>query len=494
MRGSTIALLLALGSAGALLAYVRQPPRPPPADWRSAWAERNRAADGTPTMTTFMVPGPGGAEVRVRFYGLDRLPQVSDEALCKLLGDARPSTAAGNEQAADEETRKDRAELEAETRTALGIVCDASRPAALRLEAVGVAIHGLVASGADPTIHRIPIKAGAEARLLVAAMREARSWRDVVRVGSNGGLFAYVGEGLTGLWFRRLASDIDRITAVMCAAYAAKDCAAPLLVSAARTYAEIGRQTDDEQHFNDAGDALREAEAMLQPLKDAPENHQQFRTIASAYGYAGEAGRREAFVRKAAELSAEVVVALEHGKEGEKAHEYSRAISVLAANLGRLAAYETDKRGALERALSVNVIAIAHDERHSPGHPFWTNHANLSTTSTELFAISREDRVIEDAIMHGRRAAAIVDRSISQGAADAHDRAYVRMRLGEALAWKARHGQKLEEPQRRALAQEAKALFDEAEPVFVDYNTQAYLRSLHRSRPLVDEVLQNSPR
>lgn len=360
MRQSTILLLLTFGLVGVLLAIARQPPRLPPADWRADWAARKEAAGHAPSMTTFMAPGPSGPNVRVSFYGLDRLPQVSDEALCKLLGDERPTTPAANEPAVDEEARRERTDLVEEMTTALGVVCDPSKPAAARLEAINAAIHGLVAFGADPAIYRNPIKAGAEARLVIAAMREARTWQDVVRISSNGRLFNYVGEGLTGLWFRRLAGDINRVTAIMCAVYAAKDCAPDLLVSAARTYAELGRRTDDEQHFDDAGDALRQAEAMLKPLKDAPENHALFSTIASAYGYAGEAGRREAFVRKAADISAEVVAALEPDKGGDKAYDYSQAIGVFAANLGRLAAYEADKRGALERAISVNLLAIAH--------------------------------------------------------------------------------------------------------------------------------------
>jgi hypothetical protein len=494
MRRSTILLLLAFGLGGFMLAMMRQPLRPPSADWRADRTARPPPARQAPSMTTFMLPGPGGGEVRVSFYGLDRLPQVSDAALCKLLGDRRPPTTAAGEPAADEEARRERTEIIAETTTALGVVCDPSRTAAARLEAVDAAVHGLVMLDPDSVIHSDPIKAGAQARLVIAAMREAGTWRDVVRAGSNGGLFDHIGEGVTGLWFRRLAADIKRVDAVMCVAHAGKDCAADLLIAVARTYAEIGRQTDDEQHFDDAGNALRQAEAMLKPLKDAPENHRLFGTIASAYGYAGEAGRREAFVRKAADISAEVVAALEPGKDGATAHDYSRAISVLAANLGRQAAYEADKRGSLERAISVGLRAIGHDERHHAEHPAWSNHANLSTSATELFAISREESVIDDAILHARRAVDIVGRQIAAKAADRLDLAYARMRVGEALAWKARHGQTLDGPHSRALAQEAKALFDEAEPVFLSYNAQAYLRSLRRHRPMIDEVLQERDR
>jgi hypothetical protein len=146
-------------------------------------------------------------------------------------------------------------------------------------------------------------------------------------------------------------------------------------------------------------------------------------------------------------------------------------------------------RHTLERAVSVGLLAIAHDERHSPDHPSWSNHINLSSSAAELFAISREESVIDDAITHSRRATGIVERKIEAKAADQIDLVYVRMRVGEALAWKARHGQALDESQRRALAQEAKALFDEAEPSFISYNAQAYLRSLRRHRPMIDEVL-----
>jgi hypothetical protein len=489
MRRSTLLLVLAFGLVALLVAYGRRVPRPPPADWRAELAARTKAAGQQPSMTTFMVPGPNGASMRVAFYGLDRLPQVTDEAFCKRLSEYREARPTLPETATDADARKEKAETAEVARTALGVACDTTRLAAERFEAAGN-VRVLVGSDGERAIYADLTVAGALARLNVAAMREARTWQEVLRSASNRFEFRMVEDGVSGLWFRRLAADLDRVTGALCGPASDLDCAPTLLVAAARTYAELGRQTNDEQHFQDAGDVLRQAEAMLKPLKDAPENLHLFRTIASAYGYAGEAGRNEAFVRKATEISGDVVAALEPGKDGVNIHDYSNAVATFGANLGRLAGYDTDKRGVLERAIAANVLGIAHDERHDPDFPSWSNHVNLSTSAIELYAITREDRVIDDAVAHGHRAVGIVGRKVEAKTADELDLAYVRMRLGEALAWKARHGQALEETARRALAEEARTLLDQAEPVFSASNAQAYLRSLRRNRPLVEQVLK----
>jgi hypothetical protein len=170
------------------------------------------------------------------------------------------------------------------------------------------------------------------------------------------------------------------------------------------------------------------------------------------------------------------------GEDGS--HEYGEALTTLATALGRYAAHAPDRIGATRRAIETGEAAIALREKHLPDSQSWTLRSNLASEQRDLFELTLEAEWIDRAEANARRALAIKAGALGDGAPDAN-LFYARMRLGQILAWKAKHGANLADAQRGDLAAEAKRLLDEAEEVFRGLNSQAYLRIIARTRPLL---------
>jgi tetratricopeptide (TPR) repeat protein len=291
-----------------------------------------------------------------------------------------------------------------------------------------------------------------------------------------------------GLIFRRFSADLERLGAELCMTRSDPDCRARELARVGSSYSRLGRLGTDEQSFRDMAEALDEAEPLVRKMKDKKARIDLLDDIASAFGYAGESGRDRKLLLRAVEIAEKNVTELEPTKDDDSKWEYGEALGLLQSSLGRLAGSGVDQIVVTKRAVNVGEQAIAHRHRHFPDSTSWAEYINLAASQRDLFELTRERAWIETAIANGRRALEIHKQ---RGDVKPDDmQLYIKIRIGQALVWKAVHDGDIDEEDRLRHYDEARSLFDEAEPFFRTMNTQAYLRIITRARRLLPEAGQ----
>lgn len=431
------------------------------------------------------LPGPDGKRLSVSFYGLERLPLPPGD-LCSYLSDrrerAKTQFAAQKKSDPDVFTDADLAIKRACTDT----VDDEDQPIgpAMRGALAVQAASALSSLDSQPTLDRA--FGSLLMRWTVESLKAAKSVDDVNDVIKPLHIFNIDDDGVEGLIFKRFYADGARLRAALCPTPDTFACHANWLVTAGKGYSRVGRLEDHEQHFHDMTTVLDEAEPWVKAIASRGKRLDLLDDMASAFGYAGEAGRSETMLKRAADLSRRVVVEVEPAQNDQASSLYVNALEQLAANLGRWSSVATDKIAVLHDAINTGEKAIAIDWRVSPGKRSWTALSNLASSQRELFLITHETPLIEKSIANARHSLA----SFSEGAdADyverSSDVAYARANLAYSLAAQTRHVASMKDDEKMSVNKEARALLDQSEPVFRAINANAYLRMISRARALL---------
>jgi hypothetical protein len=471
-------IAFAVAAAGfAAWTWVAAPPRLPLDRLRM---QAPGAAGGPPPFAEFEVPAPEGRRAKARFFHLDRLPPGDEATLCAGLRAnlLRARNGAGPSDDQPEEAVK-------EAKASIDKICQGEAPrlrGAAFARALGEPLFALrMIEDAD---HMTPAMQAAIARLIVARLREAA---EAGETDAATGLGTYVlgsDSDRSGLALKRFSTDLDRLATELCGAEHAVECRGIRLARVGQSYARLGRLSNEEQHFRDMAEALAAAEPNIRRITIKELRLSMLEDVVSAYGYGGEAGRDPELLRRAVRIAESIAAELKPAEGEDGSHAYGEALTTLATALGRYAAHAPDRIGATRRAIETGEAAITLREKHLPDHPSWTSRINLASEQRDLFELTLQAEWIDKAEANARRALAIKTGALGDDAPDAN-LFYARMRLGQILAWKAKHGANLADAQRGDLAAESKKLLDEAEEVFRGLNSQAYLRIIARTRPLL---------
>ncbi len=441
------------------------------------------------TTTSFTVPGPDGQHVTARFYGLERLPPANDE-ICPLLRErlaqvpALPNPSSGGNENGDQQIKLKYVSQQIDAICG-GTPLEGEEPIAESARGWNATMAATTMSLLD---HRPAVDerfAAALAQWILVHLRKANTVKEVGDILQARSGLLDADDDRRGLIFRRFSADLERLGAGLCSAPSDPACRARELVGAGRSYSRLGRLGTDEQSFRDMAEALDEAEPLVRKIQDKTARIDLLDTIASAFGYAGEAGRDRKLLLRAVEIVEKNVAALEPTKDADDKWDFGEALGSLLSNLGRLSGTETDRIPVTKRAVEVGEQAIAHQHRHFPASPSWASYINLASSQRDLFELTRDRAWIDPAIANARRALEIHKERGDIKPDDMH--LYIKVRLGQALVWKARHdGDVLEEDRLRQF-DEARSLFDEAEPFFHAMNTQVYLRIITGARRFLPE-------
>jgi hypothetical protein len=468
--------ILATIAAGIILLqslYVPSPSDP----YRRPTSNTN---DTRSLFTEFDVPASQGLRVKARFYRLDQLPSGDEATLCAGF---RASLAKARDQKGLNEEWRDTMAIKAAT--SVDAICTGNLP---RLK--GVAFARLLQDALiqllmmDHTDVRTSEMQAAVARGIVDWLREAKNREEVDQALLLRSAVKGTDIDQSGLALMRFSTDLNRLSTELCGKENIVYCKGIELARAGKSYAELGRLSNDEQHFRDMAETLASAEAYVRQISERELRLSVLEDIVAAYGLGGEAGRDGTLLRRAVEIAETIVSELKPAHDEEGSEAYGEALETLAASLGRYAGRAPNRIVVTRRAIEVGEIAIAHQAKRFPDSPSWTSHINLATEQRDLFELTLDPEWIEKAAVNARRALAIKSASVVYGGPDAH-LFYARMRLGQILAWKAKHGANLADAQRRDLSAEAKMHLESAEAVFQTLNTQAYLRIIARTRPLL---------
>jgi tetratricopeptide (TPR) repeat protein len=447
-----------------------------------------------PELTTesFTVPGPDGRRVTARFYGLERLPP-SDGDVCPLLRERLsqipvvPKPSSTDSDDAETETRRNYISQQVDAICG-GKPLDGEEPIAESARGWNATMAAMTMSLLDHKPAADERFAAALAHWILVHLRKALKVEEVTDILLARSGLSDADDNRRGLIFRRFSADLVRLGAELCSARSDPDCRARELVSVGRSYSRLGRLGTDEQSFRDMAEALDEAEPLVRKMQDKKVRIDLLDDIASAFGYAGEAGRDHKLLLRAVEIAEKSVAELESTKDGDGKWDYGEALGSLQSNLGRLAGSEIDRIAVTKRAVDVGEQAIAHRHLSFPETPSWGEYINLAASQRDLFELTRDRAWIDPAIANARRALEIHK---ERGDIKPDDmQLYIKVRLGQALVWKARHDGDIPEEDRLKHFDEARLLFDEAEPFFRTMNTQAYLRIITRTRHFLPEADQ----
>jgi hypothetical protein len=449
-----VLILLGIG------AWMALRPTPLPLQRLAAPAQTSRPP---PTVIAFEVPGPQGRAVLARFYGLERLRPTGDD-LCEGLTAALPRIAP---------VSGDLGELAPMLRRACGTDPDAAglpTTAADRI-ALAAALLSVVMQEANSGRGEIDW-ATLGARWAVRRLREASGAEEVEAI-----LNTRCAPTPQTLPLRRVQADCTRIRAAFCPAGPERAmCQVRFLASAGEELARLGRLETNEQHFRDMAEVLDEAEALLRSMPENDERRIMLDGFATAFGYAGEAGRDRRLLLRAHEIAAANLAELGQEPEpGQDGFRFARALDALALALSRLAAGDADRVAATRRAVAAQRRAIDFRERFEPEAPSWAAQVNLAADLLDLFALTNEAEAIEQSVAFARASLTTLGRAGPFGIPrEPEDVLYVKARLGQALAWQGRRAPDLPDETRERLLAEARTLLEEAERAFARMNARAY--------------------
>jgi hypothetical protein len=451
---------------------------------------------------SFELPGPSGSKVRASFYGLNRLPLSGDD-LCAALRvelDGTPPTIEidlpGLPREEAERTRREvtqaiRASFEQQWR--LGcmpgprVAGRSATAAEQRAAALGLA-QGL----SGQRYHADIRDEGRDALIIRWAIIQMKGISRVadLRPFVTNACYVSPSPQPMSLAARRFTADCQRLQAAICDLGALASCRAEALVDAGKEYSLLGRLETDERHFRDMAGVLDEAEPLVRRVADRETRTRLIGEIASAFGYAGEAGRDLHLLRRAAEIAQKTLSELTPGPGRFEQEQYAAALDDVAIALSRLAATESDRISATRRAIEGYKHAIAFRASATPDDPSWAAYVNLAANQRDFFELMRERQSIEDAIGNARRSLAILSARPGGGARNDNQLPYVRARLGEALVWRSRHVEEMEPMVREEGFAEAKEHLATAETVFRRMNAQAYLKFIIAAQLLLPDEMR----
>lgn len=446
---------------------------------------RKTGQTGWQTVHINDLPGPDGKRLSVSFYAHERLLQPPGD-FCSYLRDRRQRA-----EAPSAVTKQSTADVFLDADTAIKRACidtvdDEDQPIrpTMRGALAVQAASALSALDGQPALDQA--FGSLLMRGIVEGLKVAKTVDDVSEIIQPLHVLNDDSDSVAGLVFRRFYADGIRLRAALCPTQGYHYCRAQWLVSAGKIYSRIGRLEDHEQHFHDMAAVLDEAEPLVASIASRGRRLDLLDDMASAFGYAGEAGRSEAMLKRAASLSRRVVGELEPVENDRGSSLYANALEQLAANLGRLAPVSSDKISVLRDAIDTGEKAIAVSARIAPDASSWTALSNLAASQRELFTITQEPALIEQSIANARQSLA----AVSKGAeADYLERnsnvAYARTNLGYSLGAKARYIAPMSDEEKKSLNGEARQLLNQAEPVFHRINAQAYLRMIGRARAIL---------
>lgn len=467
------AIVIILGAVLAVIWVLGQSMFPPGQLPASSFAPA--VSEQTKLVTTVIdIPGPGGQKIKAAFYDLEGMPPFGGDDICALLrewigvGDKSDSLAQGK---------------------VFSLPYCPDMPQVGENEGVFLspraAVSILPASHGDK--HAELTFASTLARDSVKRLKSAASVMDVrLAVDMSAGL-DLVGEIREGLYFKRFHADMQRLDANLCDGPGKEACRIYRLIEAGSAYAQICSLVDDEQHLIDAEQTLTEIEAEVASDPDLDRKIGRLETIASAYGYAGESGRRESLVKRALDISRKNLAEIEAAGLEENASLYDDALEHLSANIGRYAFFTVDTKSLLEESVLIGTKFINRQIIARPDSPSWTAYANRAADRTELFRLTRDQALLPLAIADAAQAVLIVG---NYGAVE--DMGHSRFRLGDALALQAVEGAGLDEPKRIALAQEAQEDLSAARAVYEKAGSSSYVGYIAKSQDLIAPLLKKA--
>ena len=320
--GTLIIVLLALGLYAASGWLFPRKPLPPDAFKRNLPA---KTAEKKPvlTVTVLDLPGPDAKRIAVKFYGLERLPPAGEE-LCKQLQARR--AAIGPLPANPDNPDKNEWLETTLKRACVDTVDEEGEP-------IKPVQRGGLAVGAAAMLANIDDKpvmdaafASSWAHWMLGELRNAKTVGDVQIALEGSHSLDKSSEAPNNIIFKRLSADIDRLRAELCETPDEYHCRARFLSTAGHDYARLGRLETDEQHFRDMTAVLDEAERLVENISKKATRTDLLDSIASAFGYAGEAGRDHNLLVRATDISRRIVKELEAEKDGDDKWNYSNAI------------------------------------------------------------------------------------------------------------------------------------------------------------------------
>lgn len=430
-------------------------------------ADMAEQSAGKPELSTkrIKVPGPDGVSIEAEFYALEAIPPFGEVDVCDVL----------RERAKALNLLQIKPQL-TETADPVPNFCPDFNPDMTDDDSFSYSSPVSMMRRLNETDNLGDPDTAFSAtleRTILTRLREAKTVADVQQAIE----MSYGIDDLDDwerLHFSRFRGDLIRLSGQMCSKAAATACKVGKWIEAARIYADVGSLNGDDRNFRDVELLLNSILADVRKVKNISVRTGWMTDIASAFGYAGQAGRSGNLTGRAVEISRGALADLEQAKDPSLESELDDALGGLAANLGRHAPFATDKKSVFEEAVEVGSKAIMLDEKRFPGSPSWSKYANRSADRLQLFSYSMEQQQLDLAVSDARTALEASGKN-----ADNEAGAHTMYRLGEALAWRATYSKAEGEQQKTADAKEAGELLAKAMSFYQrtgSANYQKYIR------------------